>query len=100
MYDTDNAYPISGMVSSISEVIDKDLSDSTTSAYSTLYIELDAVFIIETMYCFLNNIEIHKHDICTHLEHVTMSVYSYIGCICHLVVYPIVLSSHLWARYQ
>ena len=37
----------------ISEVIDKDLSDSTTSAYSTIYIELDAVFIMETMYYFL-----------------------------------------------
>ena len=48
----------------ISEVIDKDLSDSTTSAYSTLYIELDAAFIIETLFKFFEirseSIEIHE----------------------------------------
>ena len=48
----------------ISEVIDKDLSDSTTSAYSIVYIELDAAFIIQTMFNFFEirseSIEIHQ----------------------------------------
>ena len=43
----------------ISEVIDKDLSDSTTSAYSIVYIELDAAFIIQTMFNFFLKSEVN-----------------------------------------